>query len=140
MSLSLTLQHESADLAVIDKYETVKAFQVLKQYLESEELSVEEAASQLYQMMPDYKIQIGAAEDDLGVVIMDIAEQIPYYNALQLKFVDLMKELATGDRFNKICGDKEKFAGYTALEALDAEMGDRCFRTPSPSLLNYCCP
>lgn len=141
MSAPLNLQLDNPDLEIIDKYETVKAFQVLKQYLESEELSVEEAASQLYQMMPDYKTQIGAAEDDLGVVIMDIAEQIPYYHALQIKLVELMKQLARSDRFNKICGDKKKLARYTALEALDAEMGDRCFRTPPlpPSLLSYCC-
>ncbi|BCS25030.1 DUF3632 domain-containing protein [Aspergillus puulaauensis] len=127
MSAPLNLQLDNPDLEVIDKYETVKAFQVLKQYLESEELSVDEAASQLYQMMPDYKTQIGAAEDDLGVVIMDIAEQIPYYHTLQLKLVELMKQLARSHRFNKICGDKKKLARYTALEALDAEMGDRCF-------------
>ncbi len=134
MSAPLNLQLENPDLEVIDKYETVKAFQVLKQYLESEELSVKEAASQLYQMMPDFKTQIGAAEDDLGIVIMDIAEQIPYYHTLQLKLVDLMKELAEGDRFNKISGDKEKFARYTAMDAFDTELCDRCFRTP-PSLL-----
>lgn len=132
MSAPLKLQRESPDLEVFDKYETVKAFQVLKQYLETEELSLWEAASQLYQMIPDYKTQIGAEEDDLGSVVIDIAEQIPYSHKMQIKLVDLMKELARGDRFNKISGDKENFAGYRAMEELDRELHDRCFCTPPP--------
>lgn len=127
MSTPLNLQLDNPDLEVIDKYGTVKAFQVLKRYLETEELSLREAASQLYQMMPDYKTQIGAAEVDLGSAIIDIAEQIPYSHKMQIKLVDLMKKLARSDRFNKISGDKEEFAGYEAMGKLDEELGDRCF-------------
>ncbi|KAL4792193.1 hypothetical protein BDV19DRAFT_392366 [Aspergillus venezuelensis] len=102
-------------------YSTVKAFEILKEYLESNG-SKHRAYSQLSSMFPKdrptnlaARIEVDDAQEMLGCLILEVAEQIPFSHPAQMALAKLFALLRDSPRFRMLI-DGYQFHQYCALK------------------------
>ncbi|KAL3478860.1 hypothetical protein BJX99DRAFT_256067 [Aspergillus californicus] len=103
-------------------YSEWKQFCVLQQSLEpgAGDLSVEDAARQLYAMLPTRAVNRNQ-EYAFSINVLDIAEQIPYSHSAQDKFVGIITRLAKTDKLSYLVKDGD-YASYFSMRALRQEI------------------
>ncbi|KAL3478858.1 hypothetical protein BJX99DRAFT_256065 [Aspergillus californicus] len=119
-TFKLTLDESVDDKRkVVGRYSAWKQFCVLQQYLEpgaSGDLSVEDAARLLYQMLPRKREGL-EQEHYFSGSLLKVAEQIPYSHPAQDKLVELVGILARTDRLN-IRTDVNGYEYYSPMETM----------------------
>ncbi|KAL4919007.1 hypothetical protein BDW62DRAFT_200157 [Aspergillus aurantiobrunneus] len=127
--LQLDLEQDDDDdpHEALGKYTRWKAYQVLKGYLEDDGcLSLNDAALQLYKMMPDRKPKPSDELQDLCIELAHVAKQILYSHPGPDKLVNLVRRLDLSDSFIPVREtekDDREFININAFQARLASAG-----------------